>query len=172
MESTRARLRQLLTERYVPLLLAAGFEGPPRITGNKLFHDYARKSDQGTHNLSIQFDKWQRPRFVINLHVLPPGGIDEVVTRGEELINARLKPGRGATAGSWFRADPPWWRRLLAPRSPTREEEAVEACVRLFPEVEAWWASQAPSGHIACWPARYMAHPGNGSPRGGSRAPS
>ena len=66
-QTTRAKLRELLTKHYVPLLFGAGFSGPNKISGNKLSHDFTRKAGEETYHLSIMFEKWQRPRFVVDL---------------------------------------------------------------------------------------------------------
>jgi hypothetical protein len=154
-QTTRAKLRELLTERYVPLLFAAGFSGPNKISGNKLFHDFTRKVGEETHHLSIMFEKWQRPRFVVDLAIEPPGGYEPIIVNGGEVIQGRLTPVPGPSTRSWFRADPPWWKRMIFPHTPTRENEAVEECVHLWPEVEAWWAIRSDSEHIRLHTVRY-----------------
>jgi hypothetical protein len=155
-QTTRAKLRELLTKRYVPLLFAAGFRGPEKISGNKLFHDFTRKVGEETHHLSIMFEKRQRPRFVIDLDIEPPGGYEPIVTNGGEVIQGRLTPvPERPFTRSWFRADPPWWKRMIFPHTPTRENEAVEECVRLWPEVEAWWAIRSDSKHIKALTVKY-----------------
>jgi hypothetical protein len=154
-QTARAKLRDLLTKRYVPLLFAAGFSGPNKISGNQLCHDFTRKAGEETHHLSIMFEKWQRPRFVVDLVIEPQGGYEPIITNGGEVISGRLTPVPGPTTRSWFRADPPWWKRKIFPRTPTRENEAVEECVRLWPEVEAWWAIRSDSKHIKLLTVRY-----------------
>ncbi len=150
MKTTRGKLRELLTERLVPLLFQAGFRGPQKISGNKLFHDYKRNVGESVQVLSIQFEKWQLPRFVINLEVEPPEGIEAVIARGGENVTGRLQPHSGPSTRSWFRADRPWWQRIISRRPPDLANEAVDECIRLLPEVETWWTTQSPSEHITC----------------------
>ena len=63
MSTARQRLRQELTSRFVPLLRRRGFEGPERIAGNATSHEFRRTTAAGTEVLTIQFEKYQRPRF-------------------------------------------------------------------------------------------------------------
>src|SRR5262245_35073619 len=128
MTTTRAKLRQVINEKLVPVLLAAGFKGPTKVEGNSLSHEYRRNSSLGTQVLSIQFEKYQRPRFVLNLHI----------EREEGNVNClgRLKAKPGGSVGSWFRADRPWWQRVILRRDNTLEVDAVEQCVAVFSETE------------------------------------
>ena len=50
-----------------------------------MFHDFRRTTAAGVHVLSIQFEKYQRARCVLNVWVEPPEGLDAVIPR------ARLK---------------------------------------------------------------------------------
>jgi hypothetical protein len=153
--TTRARLIDGLTRDLVPLLLQAGFEGPASIRGNTLLHEYRRRAGNGTHVLTIQLEKRQRPRFLVLLHVEPPEGIEALTDAGGEITTGSLKPRPGPTSRSWFRADPPWWQRVFRATPPARAREAVEECVRLLPEVDAWWTRQTSSPHISSMVVKY-----------------
>jgi len=154
-QTARSRLRDLLTERFVPLLFTAGFVGPKKISGNGLLHEYVRSVGQEIHHLTIVFEKYQRPRFYVDLAVEPPGGYKPLIANGGEVVLGLLKPKPGPSTRHWFRADPTWWKRLLIPRTPTLEHEAVDECVRLWPEVETWWATRSPSEHIQVLPTKF-----------------
>jgi hypothetical protein len=155
--TARARLRAVVSEKLVPVLLARGYQGPSELRGNVLVHEYRQATTQGTHVLEIQFEKYQRPRFAINLFVEPPGGMESLTRNGGTIISGRLKARPGATTASWFRADRSWWERVILRRSGTLENEAVELCLSLLPEVEAWWGTQRASPHILSWPVNYVA---------------
>lgn len=146
-----------MSAKVVPVLLSKGYQGPAEVTGNILVHEYRRATAQGTHVLEIQFEKHQRPRFVINLYVEPPGGMESFARSGGTIMSGRLKARSGPTTQSWFRADRSWWERMILRRSDTLENEAVELCLSLLPEVESWWSSQSPSPHISSWPVNYVA---------------
>jgi hypothetical protein len=154
--TARARLRSALSARLVPAILSAGFEGPRSIDGNKLLHEYRRRASScGTQVLGIQFEKRQRPRFVLNLHVEPSDGLEKLISNGGTLVSGRLKAKAGALTTSWFRADRPWWQRVILQRRDTLEDAAVAHCLSLLPEVEGWWETHASSAHIKSWPITY-----------------
>ncbi len=153
-KTIRKTLREELTARFVPALRQRGFNGPDRISGNGLLHEFRRSRGGVVHVLSLQFDKYQRPRFILNVHVEPPEGLEPVMARGGTVVSGRAAPGRGGGAGSWFRADRPWWQRLVGISS-TREQEAVSAAIAMLEEIEHWWDVQAPSEHIRTWPTTY-----------------
>jgi hypothetical protein len=155
--TARARLRAAISEKVVPVLLSKGYQGPSELKGNALVHEYRRSTPQGTHVLEIQFEKYQRPRFAINLYVEPPGGMESLTRNGGTITTGRLKARPGATTRSWFRADRSWWEQMILRHSDTVENEAVELCLSLLPEVEAWWSSQRASPHITSWPVKYVA---------------
>ncbi len=155
--TARARLRAALSEGVVPALLSKGYRGPAELKGNALVHEYRRSTPQGTQVLEIQFEKYQLPRFVINLYVEPPGGMQTLKKTGGTIVSGRLKARPGATTRSWFRADRSWWERVVLRRGDTLEIEAVQLCLSLLPEVEAWWDTRNASPHISSWPVNYVA---------------
>jgi len=138
MATARNKLREELSARFVPLLRQRGFAGPDRIAGNALFHDFRRSTAAGTQVLSIQFEKYQRPRCILNLWVEPQEGVDAVINRGGAVIQGRVQPRRGASIRKWFRADHPWWQRMLGRKS-TREREAVSEAIALLDEIDRFW---------------------------------
>jgi hypothetical protein len=153
--TTRSKLRQALSEEFVPVLLSCGFAGPAKIGGNSLLHEYRRTTENGVHVLSIQLEKNQLSRFILNLHIEPKEGIERVMAEGGSVISGCLKAKPGPWLKSWFRADRSWWQRVVLRKTDTMEREAVRLCIAYLPEVETWWNSQAPSQHIMSWPVRY-----------------
>src|SRR5882672_11398081 len=155
--TARAKLRAELSQRLIPVLLFSGYRGPSELKGNALVHEYRRSAAQGTQVLEIQFEKYQLPRFVFNLHVEPLGGMQILTRDGGTIISGRFKARPGATTRSWFRADRSWWERVVLRRHATLENEAVQLCLSLLPEVEAWWGTHSSSPHISSWPVNYAA---------------
>ena len=153
--TARSKLRQALSEELVPVLLNYGFAGPSKIGGNSLSHEYRRTTASGVHVVSIQLEKNQLPRFVLNLHIEPHEGIERVIAEGGTVISGCLKAKPGPWLKSWFRADRSWWQQVVLRKTDTLEREAVRLCLAYLPEVEAWWDTQAPSQHITSWPVRY-----------------
>jgi hypothetical protein len=153
--TARARLRTALSDRLVPALLSAGFEGPVSINGPALLHKYRRRTPDGTQVLEIQLEKHQRPRFVVNLHLEPIEGLENLISHGGTLVRGRLQAKPGPFTTSWFRADRPWWQRAILQKRDTLENEALGHCLSLLPEVEGWWATRASSAHINSLPVTY-----------------
>jgi hypothetical protein len=156
METVRTKLRQALSDKLVPAILAAGFKGPLAIRGNALRHDYRRTIPSGeTHVLTIQLEKRQRPRFLLTLYVEPAEGINQVIARGGRIVSGSLTARPGPFSRSWFRADRSWWHRVVLRQTDTLEREAVTLCLSYLPEVERWWSNQQPSEHINSFPVTY-----------------
>lgn len=152
--TTRKKLRDELSRRFVPALRQLGFNGPDRISGNSLDHHYRRVAGGQAHCLSISFDKWKRPRFALDLQIEPPEGMNVLMQRGGQFIQGRAIPGRGHETESWFRADRPWWHFLFGLVS-TREQQAVSDALTILPEIERWWHTQEPTKHITVIPTTF-----------------
>lgn len=134
----QTKLRCELDLEFVPALRGLGFEGPERLTGkSRQGYNYARTTEKGVQRLTVHFDKWKRPRFVLDFWVEPPEGIDALMRRGGRLLQARVRPGRLGDSKQWFRADRPWWHRLLG-LSSSREREVASLALSLLPEVVRW----------------------------------
>jgi len=155
MPTARTTLRNELTSQLVPALQALGFSGPRAISGNALVHEYKRSSAGGTQVVTLQLEKYGRPRFVLTFCVEPPGGFDRVYEEGGTVDQGRLHPrGAGPTTKYWFRVDPPFFKRILRLRIPAATE-VVAHCVALLPEVEAWWQTRAASHHVSVLTHRF-----------------
>jgi hypothetical protein len=47
---------------------------------------------------------------------------------------------------------------MILGRRDTLENEAVDLCLSLLPEMEAWWSTQRSSSHISSWPVKYATY--------------
>lgn len=153
--TARSKLRAALAERLVPALNSRGFEGPRTIAGNALLHEYRRRTPRGTHVITVQLEKHGLPRFLLIFYAEPAEGMERLMTDGGTVISGQLKPRRGASSSSWFRADRSWWERVVLRKQGTLEREAVHSCVMMLGEVDAWWSSQKPGAHITTWQVEY-----------------
>jgi hypothetical protein len=151
----RGKVRQQLSDRLLPELRRRGFEGPSKIGGNGLLHEFKRRKGDVTHAFTIQFEKSGLPRFVINLHIEPAEGVQSILTRGGTIVSGRAtpKPGR-LTTRTWFRADQPVLRRLFGSKS--REAEAVSEVLAMIEEFEDWWSNPRPTEHIVDMSAKFL----------------
>ena len=140
-------MRAALAGRLVPELKRRGFVGPDKIDGNRTSHEYTRTSGSGTEHLVVQFDKHKRPRFILNVWVMPSGGLDELIKRGVLFIQGRVAPRPGPCTSFWFRADRPWWHRLVGKNS-TLENEAVAQALSYFDAIEDWFRDPRATSHV------------------------
>jgi hypothetical protein len=150
----RKKLRDELTKRFVPALHELGFNGPDRISGNTLDHNYRRVVLNRIQILSIHFDKWQRPQFVLDFWIEPPDGFDALMQHGGEFIQGRAHPGWRWGTELWIRADRPWWHALLGLTS-SREQHAVTFAIEVLPQIERWWHDHKPTKHISVMPSTF-----------------
>ena len=134
----QTKIRSELDREFVPALLRLGFDGPDQLAGkSRQGYEYARATENGIQHLVIHFDKWKRPRFVLDFWVEPPDGVDALMQRGGTIFQARVRPGRLGDDKQWFRADRPWWQRLMG-FSSSREQEAAAVALSLLPEIVRW----------------------------------
>ena len=150
----RGDLRAALTAGLVPRLRALGFDGPAAISGNALSHEYVRANGDARQHLTVQLEKYGLPRFIVNVAIEPPQGFATIHREGGTIVSGRVKPRPGPHTQSWFRADAPWWQRLVGRPHPG-PVQAVAQCVALLPEIEAWWTTQSPSTHIESRPCTF-----------------
>ena len=141
-------LCEQLSQKLVPALAASGYSGPTRFHRREIRYDFKRQSIDGTHVVSILFDKYRNPDFSVQLYLEPPEGLGALIARGGQLIVGDVVPTRRV----WplglplFRAERPKWQRLFGKTASA--EEAVGRCIALMPEIEGWWVHQRPSRHI------------------------
>jgi hypothetical protein len=141
-------LCEQLSQKLVPALAAAGYCGPARFHRREIRYDFKRQSTDGTHVVSILFDKYRNPDFSVQLYLEPPEGLSSLIERGGQLMVGDVVP----THRMWFlglplfRAERTKWQRLFGKTASA--EEAVERCIALIPEIEGWWVNQRPSRHI------------------------
>jgi hypothetical protein len=168
MRSTSA-LRDQVRNTFVPFVRAAGFDAASR-RGN-LFMEFRRDAGPVVHVLETQWEKYGRPRFVINYGTCPSSGIDVQgkhftpadVCAGWLPDSGRLRPGRGATTASWFRQDYPLLKQLLFRRRCRAASDVVAEAVHLFAELEAYWRSGTLGTHMRAVPPAAIRDPGSGT---------
>ena len=163
-KSDRAYLREELSQRFLPYLRSVGFEpaeDSSKPDGRSIFPfgTFARKHGSTSDIIEIQFDKYSRPRFIINFRREPP----ELIKEGQGIgpRNARLPKLTefGAARFKWaqsFRLTPRpqsarWFtmRTFFGFRSPkTCSKEVVDRLMNLFPQVEAWFKDGTVGEHL------------------------
>ncbi len=141
--SPRAKLRAALSQRLLPELARRGFVGPERLTGAGLVHEFRRARSGRLQLIRLQFHRWGRPRFVLNLQVEEFDPAGTTLQSRLPAAQARATQRPGAFTRSWFRADRPWWQRLLGNTS-TLEDKAVTAALAQLGSIEDWFQNPRP----------------------------
>jgi hypothetical protein len=147
-------LRRGLRTTFLPHLEARGFTID--MADAPMFTRWRRPAGDSVQLLELQWDKYGRPRFVINFGTCPVGGLEirgerfpiERVLVGWLSEYGRLQPKRGHSPSKWFSQERPFLARLLSPTKLRSAESVVRELLTLYPEVETYWASGAVGKHI------------------------
>lgn len=147
-----AALRKAVRSRLVPALIAEDFLPLAEADGALRFH---RPAAAVVHLLEIQWDRHDRPRYVVNYATCPADGLrvgerhfaPDAVSAGWLPDSGRLQPRPGPTSAAWFRGDAAWPLRLLGRRGPD-PDAVVDATVRLLPELWRYWREGRPGPHM------------------------
>jgi len=158
----RTLLLRVLQERLVSVILQHGFDQVPlrevdqpsqEMRDSSPFGYFRRAKSANLELLEIQLDKRDRPRFILNLGVIPPAGVDVAwghfaqddapITAAQDAYRLHPKQHPGALA-SWFTVP-----IIGLPLDLTaRTERTVDAAVALLPEVEEWFARRVVGPHM------------------------
>ena len=134
-----SELRREIKMRFVPLAAASGFAlSEAHAPG---FLEFRRVVGDGEHLFDVQWEKYGRPRFVVNF--------------SSDGKHGRLQPRAGAGTSSWFRQDATLLDRLLFRPSLRPSSEVVDELISLFPELEGFFSQQVLGKHMHLfpWPA-------------------
>ena len=151
---TTTELRREIKQRFVPFALERGFVLDQKRAPT--FMEFRRESADVAHLFDIQWEKYGRPRFVVNFGTCPLEGlrVKEKTFPVSEVIaswlpdSGRLQPRKGTSASSWFRQDRPFLARLFSSTKLYPASQVVDELLRLFPELEEYWASGKVGPHV------------------------
>lgn len=133
-------LRRAVKEQLIPLLLTQGFCAPQ---GGPQSVTLVRTQGDQTHICEIQWERYGKPRFALDLG-RGPAGVREIHNCTTLM---RLIPGRSGGSGSWFRQDRHWLLVLLGAKAHT-PESVVAGAVSLWPEAEAFLTANTHGPHL------------------------
>lgn len=142
-KSKRAYLREELSKRFIPYLRSKGFERAEesaKADGRSTFPfgTLMRKHGTTLDIIEIQFDKYSRPKFMINFRKDPPEILKEGRSKSRSLKWSeaeafRLHPRPNSAA--WFTM-----RTVFGLRSSEScSKEIVDHLMNLLPEIESWF---------------------------------
>jgi hypothetical protein len=150
-------LRRELSQRFYPFAKERGFQTDS--SSGPLSVDFRRITFTSVDVFDLQWEKYGRPRFVLNFgktaaavnhmgKLVPP----EKVLSYMGLQSGRLQPGAGASTGSWFRQDHSFFRRVLLRQADRPARDVVDELLSLFPEVEEWFEKGILGSHMRLIP--------------------
>lgn len=151
---TTTELRREIKKTFIPFVQARGFVVSNRHAPN--FIEFRREHANGIDIFDIQWEKYGRPRFVINFGVCPLAGISangrhfppSEVAAGWLPETGRLQPGRGTSSANWFRQDKPFLWRVFSRDKLYPAAGVITGLLQLFPEIESWWARGEAGPHL------------------------
>jgi len=156
MGSTTA-LRRELKRRFLPLARERGFVPDQRRMPASI--TFRRSAGADVHIFSIQWEKYGKPRFAVRFGTCPGDGArfgNEVFAAADTLPDwlpdaGTLQPRRGTSSRAWFRQDRPLLQRLAGRPRLRPEAEVVDELIRLFAELERYWAGGSAGPHMRHW---------------------
>jgi hypothetical protein len=136
------RLRALIRSRFSEFVAGHGFE---RERGDTLGFRFRRKTDQRHDLIEVQFDKYLRPRFILNFGTVSSDGLIDAYGRHIKAYDVRIshlvESGRLNACPGFFLEH--WFGVGGFTISPPERvaERQIERLIRLFPQVERWFAT-------------------------------
>lgn len=151
MGKTKA-LRNAVKERIFPLFEAKGLQ---RAKGrNPLVCEFKRLTHHEIWVVAIQWEKYGKPRFVVNFDKFPRTGIrwnstdysaDEI---DSSFAHCRLQPRSGTLTSSWFRQDRSLLASLMSGSRLRPEKEVVDELVSMIEEIFDYLGNDSVGNHI------------------------
>lgn len=149
-----SELRGELKRRFFPHVQQNGFVLHEKEAPN--LWRFLRRAGPVVQTFEIQWEKYGRPRFVINFGTCPAEGMN---INGKQFIpedifvgwldrHGRLQPVRGSSVGAWFRQDKGFLASLFSSEKLVPAEDVVSQLMGLFPEVEEYWARGSVGPHL------------------------
>ena len=152
-------LRSELKRRLMPLAQEKGFLVDQR--NMPVSMEFRRSADGQMHIFGIQWEKYGRPRFVVQFGSCPAAGlrVNGNLFPAQDVLPGwlvpgfgRLQPRRGATSRAWFRQDRPALLRLLGRPRLRPPAEVVDEVLAAFPQLERYWSTGEAGPHMWVWP--------------------
>ena len=151
-------LRQILKQRFFPLLEAKGFvmdkrHAPQFLAFRRIFGETIQVFD-------IQWDKYGKPKFALNFSM---GSLHDIVSHegpiepADAFVYNFKNKGRlrSKCQFRWFQADRQWFsqdlgltERLMLRKKKTADD-VVDDLLNVFPEVEAFFQGNGKGSHLS-----------------------
>ncbi len=147
-------LRQAIKRRFYPFAEGAGFVRAK--STHPHFTTFRRHRTGVLHVFDVQWDKYHRPRFVLNFGEAPGGDLElhglRVAAADIEPVHCepsgRLQRRRGGSMSCWFQLRKPLFEILTTRSARYPPDEVVDQLIQAFGEVEEWWRTKHEGQHI------------------------
>jgi hypothetical protein len=137
-------LRAATKAKLYPFLASRGFRRTK--SSHSGFVSFVRARSEKTDLLVMQWDKYGRERFVLNLCSLPgEHGLDSVSPFDAEW-DARLQP--RANSPRWWQTRKPLFQAVRTLKTRWHPDEVVNQVIFAFHEAEAWWSNAVAGIHV------------------------
>lgn len=151
-------LRRELKRTFYPYVAGRGFQIDQSSSPRSI--DFRRFGPDHIDVFDIQWEKYGRPRFVVNFGQAPSAGVThfgesvlpEKVLSYMGSLSGRLQPHVGNSTRSWFRQDYSFLRRIFFRQAARPAEEVVGELIALFNELEIWFEHGQLGGHMKVLP--------------------
>lgn len=142
-----------MKERFYPFAEECGFV---RGKTSSMFVPFRRVRGNKVEVFDVQWDKYNKPRFVLNFGEAPLTG-NEIRGKhisAEDLVacdcspNGRLQRWRGGSLRTWFQMRKPLFETIMTFSFNYTPEEVVSQVTTAFSELENWWESKKEGSHV------------------------
>jgi hypothetical protein len=151
---TTTALRHALKSKFVPFMLARGFDLDQRNAPQ--FLEFRRTQGDEMQFVEIQWEKYGRPRFKVTAGFASQKGVichgkqveaTEVGTGQAPRYVALYPTGNGSSTRHWFRQDKSLISALVSGNRLYPPEETVEKLILLYQELEDYFCTREPGAH-------------------------
>ena len=154
---TTTEIRREIKQRFIPFALERGFVLDQKHAPT--FLEFRRQTGEVAHLFDVQWEKYGRPRFVVNFGTCPIEGLrvqEKTIPVAEVMASwvpdrGRLQPRKGTSSSAWFRQDRPLLVRLVSSMKVVPAFQVVDRLLALFPELEDYWANGRVGPHMTIW---------------------
>ena len=147
-------LRREIKKLFIPFAEKKGFKSTMQFAPQTF--DFIKETDETVFAFDIQWEKYGRPRFVVNFGKCAKHEVSNLLAiySAKEINPAitptkgRLQPKKGASTASWFRQDKNFFIKLISPNKNKQAIEVVNQLMELFVELEQYYINNTIGEHL------------------------
>ncbi|KQZ40063.1 DUF4304 domain-containing protein [Duganella sp. Root1480D1] len=142
-------LREAIKRYFYPYAESQGFKRAK--SSHPQFTSFRRFQGERIHVFDVQWDKYGRPRFIVNFGEANVNnvGVPKMEVETQHCNHMyRLQRKKGGSYSCWFQLRKPWLEALSSRRLKYQPEEVVDQLIAYFLEMEAWWSDKLEGPHV------------------------